>query len=235
MKPSLATTSAQGKSFGLTHGSLCFRKALGEMDRARPLPGMKAGSTPLGRAAICGYSMRRPGGSFGKRISSLTMGASNLTWAMSASPLIVDEKVVVQPGGPGWPLGCGLSQRHRRADLEIAGRQSKPTPPRCLVTLAGRRQLLAVSAERLMGLSVDDGALLWDYPWTTSYDANIPQPLLVDENTVFVSAGYGHGSALVRVSEDNGAFAAAEVWEQQSHEGQVQPAGPLPGACLRIG
>ena len=67
-----------------------------------------------------------------------------------------------------------------------------------LVTLAGKRQLLVVSAERMMGLTVDNGTVLWDYPWTTSYDANIPQPLIVDENTVFISAGYGHGSALVK-------------------------------------
>ena len=31
-------------------------------------------------------------------------GALNLTWAMSASPLIVDEKVIVLPGGPGGQL-----------------------------------------------------------------------------------------------------------------------------------
>ena len=34
-------------------------------------------------------------------------GASNLEWGMSASPLIVDDKVIVLPGGSGgdrsWP------------------------------------------------------------------------------------------------------------------------------------
>ena len=149
-------------------------------------------------------------------------GASNLTWAMSASPLIVDEKVLVQPGGPG---GHSLVAYHKDTGEPIwkslDDKQAYTSP--MLVTLAGRRQLLAVSAERLMGLSVDDGALLWDYPWTTSYDANIPQPLLVDENTVFVSAGYGHGSALVRVSEDNGAFAAAEVWKNNRMKAKFNP------------
>ena len=48
-----------------------------------------------------------------------------------------------------------------------------------LVTLAGKRQLLVVTAKRMVGLGVEDGALLWEYPWTTEYDVNASQPLSV--------------------------------------------------------
>jgi outer membrane protein assembly factor BamB len=79
-------------------------------------------------------------------------------------------------------------------------------------TLAGRRQIVVVSASRLMGLGVEDGTLLWEYPWETSYGANASQPLLVDENHVFISAGYGHGAALVKVTGEGDGFRAEEIW-----------------------
>ena len=69
-----------------------------------------------------------------------------------------------------------------------------------LVTLAGKRQLLIVTARRMMGLTVEDGSLLWEYPWTTEYDINAAQPLVIGENRVFISAGYGHGAAVVEIT-----------------------------------
>src|SRR5262249_1255818 len=82
-----------------------------------------------------------------------------------------------------------------------------------LVTLAGQRQILMVSAQRVAGLAPEDGKLLWDFPWTTSYDVNSAQPLVVGENRVFVSAGYGHGAALMEVVPSGNAFNAKLVWQ----------------------
>jgi outer membrane protein assembly factor BamB len=48
-----------------------------------------------------------------------------------------------------------------------------------------------------MGLGVEDRAVLWDFPWTTEYDVNSSQPLLVGENRIFISAGYGHGAVVL--------------------------------------
>ena len=82
-----------------------------------------------------------------------------------------------------------------------------------LVTLAGRRQLLIVSAKRMVGIAVEDGALLWEYPWSTYDGINASQPLVIDENHVFISAAYGHGSALVKLTQAADGFQAKEVWK----------------------
>jgi outer membrane protein assembly factor BamB len=81
-----------------------------------------------------------------------------------------------------------------------------------LVTLAGKRQILVVGANRAMGLEVDDGSLLWDYPWVTNQGINVAQPLLLDENRVFLSAGYGHGAAVLEVTRDESGFSARPLW-----------------------
>ena len=138
-------------------------------------------------------------------------GAANLTWGMAASPLVADGMVIVNPGGRGasfvaYDVESGESIWR---SLDDGAAYTAPM----MATLAGQRQLLVVSARRLMGLRVENGALLWDYPWTTSYDVNAAQPIVVDASRVFLSAGYGHGAALVEVTRRGDDFEARPVWE----------------------
>ena len=141
--------------------------------------------------------------------------ASNIEWGMSAAPVVVDGLVITLPGGTN---GASVVAYHRDSG-EIAwkaqnDRQSYTTPE--VFTLAGHRQLVVVSAERAMGLEIADGTRLWDYPWVTDFDVNAAQPLRVDENQFFLSAGYDHGAALVRVEATADGYAAHEVWQKRT-------------------
>lgn len=138
--------------------------------------------------------------------------AENLTWGMAASPLIVDEKVIVLPGGsPGKSVVAYHKLTGKPIWKALDDKQAYTSP--MLVTLAGRRQILAVSARRAMGLAVEDGALLWEYPWTTEYDVNSAQPIVLAKNRFFISAGYGHGAAVVEVTAAGPGLTARPVWE----------------------
>jgi outer membrane protein assembly factor BamB len=138
-------------------------------------------------------------------------GAVNLQWGMSASPLIVDEKVIVLPGGPNGSSVVAYDKRSGAPVFKSLDDAQAYTSP-MLVTLSGERQILVVGANRAMGLSVDDGSLLWDYPWVTNMGINVAQPLVLDENRVFLSAGYGHGAAVVEVIREESGLSARPVW-----------------------
>jgi outer membrane protein assembly factor BamB len=138
-------------------------------------------------------------------------GAENLQWGMSASPLIVDENVVVLPGGPNASSVAAYDKRTGAPRWKSLDDPQAYTSP-MLVNLAGERQILIVSASRAMGLGARDGSLLWDYPWVTSQGINVAQPLVIDENRLFLSAGYGHGAAVVEVIRDGSSFDARPVW-----------------------
>ncbi len=139
-------------------------------------------------------------------------GASNLPWAMSGAPLIVEDLVVVQPGGTrGWSIAAydrltGDVVWHGLDDV-----QSYTSP--MLATLGGVRQIVVVTAERVAGLRPQDGSLLWEYPWTVPVVPNIAQPLVVGETRLFLSASYGKGAALVDLTPDGDRFSATTVWE----------------------
>jgi outer membrane protein assembly factor BamB len=147
-------------------------------------------------------------------------GASNLQWGMAAAPLIVDDTVVVLPGG-----GSGRSvvayDRYdgtvRWTSLDDTASYASPM----LVTLAGTRQILAFTAERLVGLSPDRGKLLWEFPWKTQYGVNASQPLLLGDDRVFISTGYGAGAASIQVSHDpSGAYSVRELWRTNRMKNQ---------------
>jgi outer membrane protein assembly factor BamB len=82
-----------------------------------------------------------------------------------------------------------------------------------LVTLGGIRQILIVSALRAAGLAVEDGRLLWDYPWVTFNGISVAQPLLLGNDRVFLSASYGHGAAAFQIDSGAEGLRARTIWE----------------------
>lgn len=138
-------------------------------------------------------------------------GAANLQWGMAASPLIVDDTVVVLPGGGGDQSVVAYDRRTgKRAWSALADKQAYASS--MLVTLAGVRQILVFTASRVIGITPDRGELLWEYPWTTQFDVNASQPLVIGDNRVFVSTGYGTGAAVVEIVAGGNGLSAREVW-----------------------
>jgi len=138
--------------------------------------------------------------------------AQNLSWAMAASPLIVDDKVIVLPGGGG---GKSVIAYNKMSGAKVWSSQDDPQAyvSPMLITLAGRRQIVVVSSSRVMGLVPEDGSLLWSVGWDTQMGINVSQPIPVDKNRFFISSGYGKGAALVEVSGSGKSQNARVVWE----------------------
>ncbi|MGA9772947.1 MAG: PQQ-binding-like beta-propeller repeat protein [Blastocatellia bacterium] len=137
-------------------------------------------------------------------------GAQNLQWGMSGAPLIVDDKVIVLPGGTSGKSVVAYNKHTGAPVWRSLNDRAGYTSP-MLVTLAGKRQILVVTSTRMVGLEIGDGALLWSYPWDAQI--NISQPIVIDKNRVFISAGYGKGAALVEVSGNGASFEARKIWE----------------------
>jgi outer membrane protein assembly factor BamB len=138
-------------------------------------------------------------------------GAENLPWGMAASPLVVDDTIVVLPGGPNGQSVAGYDRATgKRLWSSLDDTQAYSSP--MLVTLNGVRQLLVFTATRLTGLSPSNGQLLWSYPFATYNGINSAQPILIGDNRVFISASYGAGAAMLELSRDADGFTVREVW-----------------------
>ena len=136
--------------------------------------------------------------------------AGNLNWGMAAAPLVVGNTVVTIPGG-----GNGRSMvAYDRATGRIAwsaldDEVAYSSPMR--VTLAGVDQIVVFLATRVVGVSHDRGALLWEFPWPKGSNV-AAQPVVISDNRVFVSTGDGAGGALIEIARDGDRLTAREVW-----------------------
>lgn len=151
---------------------------------------------------------------WGKNILS-DNGAQNISWGMAGSPLIVDDKVVVMPGGKNNNSIVAYNKTTGAPAWKSQSDTASYTSP-MLVTLAGRRQILAVTASRVLGLAPEDGSLLWSHVWDTQMGINVSQPIMVDKNRFFISAGYGKGASLLEVTGQGKTMAVRSVWENNS-------------------
>jgi outer membrane protein assembly factor BamB len=141
--------------------------------------------------------------------------ASNIQWGMSASPLIVDDKVIVLPGGSSGKSVVAYNRLTGAPVWKALDDEASYTSP-MLVTLAGRRQVLVVTASRAVGVTPENGSLLWEFPWQNGQGINVAQPIVAGGNRFFISAGYGRGAALVEVNGSGKGFSARAVWENNS-------------------
>jgi outer membrane protein assembly factor BamB len=161
----------------------------------------------------------------GKRIWSKNIltdnDAENITWGMSNSPLVVDRLLVVTPGGPGKSVVAYDKNTGERVWTALSDRAAYTSP--MMVTLAGQRQILVVTATRIVGLAID-GTLLWEYPWNAPNGIAASQPIVLDGSRVFVSAGYDHGSAVLEVSGAGESLAAKLVWESRGMKNRFNSA-----------
>jgi outer membrane protein assembly factor BamB len=142
-------------------------------------------------------------------------GASNLQWGMAAAPLIVDDKIVVLPGGRSGKSVVAYNKLSGAPVWRSLNDTQAYVSP-MLVTLAGKRQILVETANRVVGLAVEDGSLLWETSWNTDMGINCSQPIVIDANRFFLSSGYGKGAALVAISNSGDGLTARKVWENSS-------------------
>lgn len=148
----------------------------------------------------------------------------NVTWGISSSPLIVEDTVVINPGGPKgngliaynkltgeevWKCeGLTSFTKEEGFDKNLCG-YSSPT----LIELHGVRQILNFDGFGLAGHNPETGKQLWSFQHENNAGVNVAQPILLDENQFFISSSYGNGSALVKVNYDGKAWSTEKVWQ----------------------
>lgn len=150
----------------------------------------------------------------GKRIWSTNMledaGAGNLPWGMSGSPLVYDDKVVVNPGGVSGK-SVAAYDRLTGEKLWSAGDEPASYSSPSLATIGGVRQILVFHGIGISGYDAQTGKELWKYnEWRNGPGVNAAQPIVREGNQIFISCGYGKGSALLHVAQTGDRWSATK-------------------------
>jgi outer membrane protein assembly factor BamB len=143
----------------------------------------------------------------------------NIQWGMSGSPLVYDRFVVVNPGAQRESAKGRAVVAYDRDSGQAAwaagDRKAGYSSPQ-LATLAGTRQVLVFDGEALGAYEAATGKELWSHEWRTNPEVNVAQPLVFDGDRVFISSGYGHGCAMLKVSQAEGQWKVEELWKNTS-------------------
>ena len=112
------------------------------------------------------------------------------------SPLVVGDRVYVEPGGPKGKSVAALNKKDGSVvwqALDDPIGQSSPI----WAEAGGAGQVIFFTGAGAVGVSPADGHALWRFPWKTSPLIHIATPLYADGH-VFISSNYGTGGAVFR-------------------------------------
>jgi outer membrane protein assembly factor BamB len=141
--------------------------------------------------------------------------ATNVQWALTGSPLVVGDRVLVNAGiDPEKNVGRALAAYDRQTGKRVWGsgnhRAGYSSPE--LAWLAGREQVLLFDGGGLAGFDPASGKELWQFPWESFNDQNIMQPLVFSPDKVYISSETTNGGVLLRVRAEGDKFTAEPVW-----------------------
>lgn len=156
-----------------------------------------------------------------------TTPAKNIEWGMSGSPLIVDNFVIVVPGGsekeadPTYNKGVAAYDKTSGKLVWAAGKhQASYATPR-VEEIGGVRQLLITHANGLSGHSLETGEELWFFPLESPPKVNSAMPWKLDGSSLLFGTGYGVGTA--RLDITNASNQAAWTVNQQWFSNRFRP------------
>ena len=121
-------------------------------------------------------------------------------WYAGQCPLIDDDHAILAPGAPDvlmMAVDCRTGAVTWRT----------PNPRRWKMThasimpmqLDGQRTYVYCASGGVVGVSAEDGAILWQTDAWKIDIANVSSPLVIGDGRIFLSGGYGAGSMMVQI------------------------------------
>ena len=204
--------------------------------RARRRPGPTGACTRSAARASCGASTTRPARSCGARTSSKTPARRISNGACprrrSSSTTRSSSCRADRTGNRSWRYD---RRTGKRAWSALDDQQAYSSP--MLVTLGGRPADSGL--QRVAGHGPHAGSrrgAVGVSRGRPDYDVNAAQPLVIGDNRVFVSSGYGAGAAVVELTRsDAGGFQVREVWRNIRMKNQFTSSVLHDGLHLRPG
>jgi outer membrane protein assembly factor BamB len=145
-------------------------------------------------------------------------GGSNITWGLSESPLVLQDRIIVNAGGRGASV-VALNRKDGSV-LWQTGDAEPGYSSAILHEFEGVPQAIVFTAQGGLAVDVRNGKRLWSYDRASNQTANIATPI-ARGNKVFFSSDYGTGAGLVELtSAGAGNITAKEVYftrEMRNH------------------
>jgi outer membrane protein assembly factor BamB len=133
-------------------------------------------------------------------------------WYAGQCPLIENDKAIIAVGGDVLMMAVDCEtgeiiwQNHNPHGWMMTHSSILP------MDFAGARMYVYCASGGVVGVSAEDGSILWENTEWTIRVANVPSPVVVGDGLIFLSGGYNAGSMMLQLTEQNGTISAQPVF-----------------------
>jgi outer membrane protein assembly factor BamB len=126
------------------------------------------------------------------------------SWYAGQCPLIDGNRAIIGVGGEALMIAVDCEtgeivwQTPNQRNWEMTHSSVMPT------VFAGKRIYVYCASGGVVGVSAEDGSILWEYPGWKIRVANVPSPVMVGEGLIFLSGDYNAGCVMLRLVETGG-------------------------------
>lgn len=135
----------------------------------------------------------------------------NIPWAMAGSPLVVDDLVIVNPGGKDNNGVIAYNKVSGERAWSAGNDRTSYAAPTYRKVL-GKDQVVIFDGVGIAGHDIENGRELWKVEWSNDPQVNAAQPIILDSDLIFVGSGYGRGSGLIQLTEVDKKISSKIKW-----------------------
>ncbi|PTN08217.1 PQQ-binding-like beta-propeller repeat protein [Mangrovibacterium marinum] len=139
---------------------------------------------------------------------SAKFGVKTGIWGISESPLVFDNKVIFSPGGDQTAMVALDAQTGETVwKTEAFGEICNYASP-LLIEYKGKKQIVALTGKRVMGVNPDDGKVMWSFDdfghnaEEHGWEKISPNTPLFKDGKIFVCNGYDMNSFMLQLNDD---------------------------------
>ena len=147
-------------------------------------------------------------------------GSSPESWGYGQSPVLYKDMIIFAPlSKSAGVVALEKSTGKQLWKTKDVGKKDGYASP-IITKLLGQEMLVQQSSDAVVGLNPSTGKLLWSYG---KYHVRwaIPAPVNVGGDRLFLSGGYGAGSAMIQLSKKGSKIVIAEVFRMNKKGSQI--------------
>jgi enterochelin esterase-like enzyme/outer membrane protein assembly factor BamB len=140
------------------------------------------------------------------------LGATAPYYGFATSPLVIGNTLFVQVGAPNGKSLVGFDRLNGKIRWAVENDAVSYQSP-IIATLAGQRQIVAVTKERLLGLDLDSGEVLWSGAHQLDGERAMSSAVPLGSDRLLLAGA--HGVAAFQVKQNDKAYSVAEIWRNR--------------------
>ena len=136
-----------------------------------------------------------------------------ILFGFASSPLIIEDTGYVSIGNPN-PSIVAFDVATGRTKWSMDDRKAGYSSPQPFQHSAGT-SILIFDAVGLHAYDSGTGLRQWSFDWGDNSDeqVNVCQPVVLNQNQIMISSGYGRGTCLLEVTQNDGDWSVKQIWK----------------------